>query len=487
MNRKTNHYTNTVMKTVLCLQLAALLFTTAFAGSAVAATGVPFAGVVEGTEDFNPVFDPNAPVGSDPIGLNIIGSGGGQATHLGRFTATWDFDITFGVDFSPGTRHFVADNGDELWTEATGSGTPPDADPNFNQTVVEAHVITGGTGRFAGATGSFTVERMVYDVRPGVDLVTSGSFSGYLILAPQGEPFQGLVSGLEDFNPVFDANDPTATDPIGLNIVGSGGGIATTLGRFTATWDFDVTFGVDPSPGTRHFVAANGDELWSEATGSGTPPDADPNFNQTIVEAHVITGGTGRFAGATGHFTVERMVYDVRPGVDLVTSGSLSGYIVLAPEGEPFEGLIEGTEDFNPVFDPTAPVGSDPIGLNIVGSGSGEATHLGQFTATWEFDITFGVGPSPGTRHFVAANGDELWTEATGSGTPPDADPNFNQTVVEAHVITGGTGRFAGATGSFTVERMVYDVRPGVNLVTSGSFSGYIILVPEGDLILPVE
>jgi len=478
MIRKTNRHQNTVMKTVLCLQLAALLFTTAFSGSALAA-GVPFAGVIEGTEDFNPIFDPNAPVGSDPIGLDIVGSGGGQATQLGRFTATWQFDIDLAsAGPHPGLRTFVADNGDELWSEGSGTGTPPDADPNFNQTVVEDHAITGGTGRFKGATGSFTVERVVYDVRPGVDLVTSGSFNGYIIFAEEGEPFEGVVEGSEDFNPVFDPNAPAGSDPIGLDIVGSGEGEARLLGRFTATWGFDVDLASPgPHPGARTFVADNGDELWSEATGIGTPPDADPNFNQTVTEEHVITGGTGRFEGATGSFTVERVVYDVRPGVDLVTSGSFSGYIMLVPQGEPFQGLVSGFEDFNPVFDPNDPSATDPTGLDIVGSGGGIATTLGRFTATWGFDIDLASpGPHPGARTFVADNGDELWSEATGTGTPPDADPNFNQTVVEDNMIVGGTGRFEGATGSFTVNRVVYDVRPGVNLATSGSFSGYIIL-----------
>jgi len=183
MKTRTNHPMNTIMKTVLFLQMAAILFTTAIVGPAAAATAEPFLGVVQGLEDFNPVFDSANSDSPDPIGINILGSGAGIATTLGQFTVTWDFDITFGVDPSPGTRLFVADNGDELWTEATAVGTPPDADPDFNQTVKEEHVITGGTGRFEGATGSFTLERIVYDVRPGLNLETSGSFNGTIILA----------------------------------------------------------------------------------------------------------------------------------------------------------------------------------------------------------------------------------------------------------------------------------------------------------------
>jgi len=43
---------------------------------------------------------------------------------------------------------------------------------------------------------------------------------------------------------------------------------------------------------------------------------------------------------------------------------------------------------------------------------------------------------------------------------------------VEQHTITGGTGRFAGTTGTFTLDRLV-NTATGV---TSGSFEGSIVL-----------
>ena len=42
--------------------------------------------------------------------------------------------------------------------------------------------------------------------------------------------------------------------------------------------------------------------------------------------------------------------------------------------------------------------------------------------------------------------------------------------IVETAIITGGTGRFAGATGSFTVERL-FDTVAGT---ITGSFEGTI-------------
>ena len=44
--------------------------------------------------------------------------------------------------------------------------------------------------------------------------------------------------------------------------------------------------------------------------------------------------------------------------------------------------------------------------------------------------------------------------------------------VVEIYTITGGTGRFARASGTLTLKRLV-SVKAGI---TSGSFEGYIVL-----------
>lgn len=68
---------------------------------------------------------------------------------------------------------------------------------------------------------------------------------------------------------------------------------------------------------------------------------------------------------------------------------------------------------------------------------------------------------------FTAANGDTLTAEGSGQATlvAPGA-----LSIVETTTITGGTGRFAGATGSFVIERTLF-VSAGV---TTGSFAGTI-------------
>jgi hypothetical protein len=133
--------------------------------------------------------------------------------------------------------------------------------------------------------------------------------------------------------------------------------------------------------------------------------------------------------------------------------------LAVASEQVPFEGSLAAVE-------------TDVLqgGTLIVdGSGVGNATQLGQYTMTYHVEVDLATGSSVGTATFVAANGDTVSTTIIGQGTPTP-DPTIAM-IEEVETITGGTGRFAGATGSFTLERVV-------NLVTgvsSGSFSGTIL------------
>ena len=68
---------------------------------------------------------------------------------------------------------------------------------------------------------------------------------------------------------------------------------------------------------------------------------------------------------------------------------------------------------------------------------------------------------------FTAANGDQLTAEGSGSATL--VAPGVLE-VVDNGTFTGGTGRFAGATGSFVLER-TFLLFEGV---TFGSFAGTI-------------
>ena len=151
------------MKTVLYLQMTAVLLTVALAGPAAAGKRVPFHGSIQGVE----IADVQFPR------LFVDGSGSGRATHLGRFTVTSEFEVDLLTVAASGSAHFIAANGDSIFTESTAVATEA---PNNLNLVVETHTITGGTGRFVGATGSFIEERLVNTITG----FTSGSFDGFI-------------------------------------------------------------------------------------------------------------------------------------------------------------------------------------------------------------------------------------------------------------------------------------------------------------------
>ncbi len=106
--------------------------------------------------------------------------------------------------------------------------------------------------------------------------------------------------------------------------------------------------------------------------------------------------------------------------------------------------------------------------LLVDGSGTGLATDLGQFTVTYNVTVNLATGQGIGSAHFIAANGDSISTELLGQGEPTDTPGISN--IVEIDTVTGGTGQFAGASGTITVDRLV-DLATGF---TSGSVSGKI-------------
>ena len=149
----------TIIKSVLYLQMTALLVTAALAGPASAGKSVPFKGSVQAVEVS--AFHPPT--------FSVDGSGAGRATHLGKFTFTYEFEVVIATGVGVGSAEFTAANGDTLTANFTGQ-----AQRGAIISIVEHATISGGTGRFAGATGSFTVERL-YDPSTGA---TSGSFEG---------------------------------------------------------------------------------------------------------------------------------------------------------------------------------------------------------------------------------------------------------------------------------------------------------------------
>ena len=128
-----------------------------------------------------------------------------------------------------------------------------------------------------------------------------------------------------------------------------------------------------------------------------------------------------------------------------------------------FEGTMQAVEN-DEVYYPT---------IYLHGNGSGNATKLGDFTLHFEGIVSNdanGVGTAVEAEHLTLVNGDILFATGRGLGSP-SSTPGVNK-LVEEFTITGGTGQFEGATGVYTVERLV-DLATGVS---TGTIAGNIKL-----------
>jgi hypothetical protein len=136
----------------------------------------------------------------------------------------------------------------------------------------------------------------------------------------------------------------------------------------------------------------------------------------------------------------------------------------------PFKGTLEGRH-----------VSRTPLAPPVVFDrfeADGQATQLGQFELVIEATVDFGSRPvtGVGTHTFTAANGDKLVADHTGLS----ALVAPGSVLITEHAIIDpnrSTGRFAGAEGTFTVERLA-DAATGVGGVTVGTFEGTISLAP---------
>jgi hypothetical protein len=145
-----------------------------------------------------------------------------------------------------------------------------------------------------------------------------------------------------------------------------------------------------------------------------------------------------------------------------VLIGSVAVILGAAPTAQKqvlFKGAIQA-HDSDTFLSPTT--------VLVTTSGTGIGTLLGQFTFTLENTVDLAAGTETGSAHFIAANGDTLDAAIVGSGEPTDTPDIIS--ITEINTITGGTGRFAGAQGSFTVERLANVV----TFFTAGSFHGTI-------------
>jgi hypothetical protein len=140
----------TITRTKVYLPMAALMLTVAIAIPAAAQQQVPFKGTFQG-KDCVPAQNTGCSAMNPPL---LETSGSGIGTHMGEFSLTQQTNLaTFN-----GSAHWVVANGDSI--DSTFIASPDFTTQSLGYiTVTETHTIVRGTGRFAGAQGSFILER----------------------------------------------------------------------------------------------------------------------------------------------------------------------------------------------------------------------------------------------------------------------------------------------------------------------------------------
>jgi hypothetical protein len=137
---------------------------------------------------------------------------------------------------------------------------------------------------------------------------------------------------------------------------------------------------------------------------------------------------------------------------------SLASIVANAAAAEtPFKGTLSAVETGTTVF-PTRFLDRE---------GTGTATYLGRYTEHVTMVINIPTLSSTGAATFTAANGDTLLTRVAGQATRTSPT---TLSILEVYTITGGTGRFADVTGSFTLKSTL-DQTTGVS---TGTFRGAI-------------
>ena len=180
------------------------------------------------------------------------------------------------------------------------------------------------------------------------------------------------------------------------------------------------------------------------------------SFAVPTLAAALLCGGCSEPTSPTGPSSVS-------PGSLRLDLGDETAASSHAAQEVPFKGRLAGTQSATPL---------EPPFVFVNGSATGTATQLGQFTVEFPHTVNFVTRTGDGTYTFTAANGDTLTADFTGQAQ--GASPLIS--LVEHATVTGGTGRFAGATGTFTVQRR-FNQATGV---TEGSFEGTISSVGSG-------
>ena len=146
---------------------------------------------------------------------------------------------------------------------------------------------------------------------------------------------------------------------------------------------------------------------------------------------------------------------------------SASGFRTNAAEFVPFKATWSGVTV-------SADGSNFPI-VAVVSAGSGHGTQLGAFTMVSPHDSNVFTFAVEGEQIFTAANGDTLTAHFEGQLVPNVVDGVLVSVGGALPVtITGGTGRFAGATGNYTFTITAVPLADGSGFASTATMEGVI-------------
>jgi hypothetical protein len=159
----------------------------------------------------------------------------------------------------------------------------------------------------------------------------------------------------------------------------------------------------------------------------------------------------------------ERVPVTAPSAISVASDATLAG--AAAPswasraDATPFRGTFDGTQTVTPL--PPFP----PTSASVDVTASGTSTHLGRFTMELPHIVDFTTSSATGTATITAASGDTIVATFTGHAVPGPV-----VAITEQATVVSGTGRFAGATGTFTITRLFVQA----DGVTTGTIEGTI-------------
>jgi hypothetical protein len=139
---------------------------------------------------------------------------------------------------------------------------------------------------------------------------------------------------------------------------------------------------------------------------------------------------------ATKEQVMKKRLYGFGVVAAVVGALALGGRAMAEGKQVPFKGQSSGLS-IDVSFDPVAGIAHGRV------EGEGRATHLGRFTVTGDVAVEVATGIAQGTWTLTTANGDQIFLDMVGENGSDDHHG------LGEFTITGGTGRFEGASGSY--------------------------------------